>query len=131
MVAPSISAVLAQRLCARLDEDHKEAYRPTPEQLAPIFGSVDDYDDLLLYRPTANVVGTPQAYKGRVAIHELITISDEIRTLISDRASVQKLTRAAEKVGYRTLRYDAIKKAFLGLTTLEEVERNTPQEWRY
>ncbi len=53
-----------------------------------------------------------------------------IRTLISERASAQKLGQAAKKVGYRTLRYDALKKALLGLTTLEEVDRNTPQEWR-
>lgn len=132
MVAPSINAVLAQRLCARLDEDNKEAFIPDREMLAGIFGEVTDGDieDLLLYRPTANVAGTPQAYRGRVAIHEMLTISDEIRGLISDQASVQKLTRAAERVGYRTLRYDALKKALLGLTTLEEVERNTPQEWR-
>lgn len=130
MVAPSISAVLAQRLCARLDDDNKEAYRPSREMLAPFFEDVLDIDDLLMLRPTANVAGTPQAYKGRVAIHEMVTISDEIRALISDRASVQALTRAAEKVGYRTLRYDALKKALLGLTSLEEVDLNTPQEWR-
>ena len=132
MVAPSINAVLAQRLCARLDENNKEAFIPDPEMLAGMFGEVDESElqDLLLYRPTANVAGTPQAYKGRVAIHELLTISDEIRGLISEEASVQQLTRAAQKVGYRTLRYDALKKALLGLTTIEEVERTTPQEWK-
>jgi type II secretory ATPase GspE/PulE/Tfp pilus assembly ATPase PilB-like protein len=130
MVAPSINAVLAQRLCARLDDDNKEAYRPQRDQLLELFKESEEMDDLLLYRPTSNVVGTTHAYKGRVAIHEMVTISDEVRALISDRASVLDITRAAAKVGYKTLRYDAIKKAILGLTTLEEVERNTPQEWR-
>jgi type IV pilus assembly protein PilB len=130
MVAPSINAVLAQRLCARLDDDNKEAYRPTKEQLSEFFQFEGGFDDLLLYRPTAQVAGTVQAYKGRVAIHELVTVSDEVRALISERATVLAISRAAEKVGYKTLRYDAIKKALLGLTTLEEVSRNTPQEWR-
>jgi type II secretory ATPase GspE/PulE/Tfp pilus assembly ATPase PilB-like protein len=85
---------------------------------------------LLLYRATANVAGTPKAYKGRVAIHELVTVTDEIRTIISNGDSAEKLAIAADKIGYRTLRFDAIKKALLGLTSIEEVERNTPQEWR-
>ncbi|MCZ6675506.1 MAG: GspE/PulE family protein [Verrucomicrobia bacterium] len=130
MVAPSINAVLSQRLCARLDEDHKEAYRPSQEVLGSFFENASEIGDLLLYRPTAQVAGTPQAYKGRIAIHEIVIVSDEIRALISDRGNVQELTRAAALGGYRTLRYDALKKALLGLTTIEEVERNTPQEWK-
>lgn len=129
MVAPSINAVLAQRLCARLDDDNKEAFRPDKLTLTGLFDDLSDIDDLLLYRPTANVAGTPKAYKGRVAIHELVTVTDEIRALISERSSVQEIARAAKLVGYKTLRYDALKKALLGLTTLEEVERNTSQEW--
>jgi type II secretory ATPase GspE/PulE/Tfp pilus assembly ATPase PilB-like protein len=131
MVAPSITAVFAQRLCARLDENNTEAYGPNADMLSGLFDDLSDIDDLLLYRPTANVAGTPKAYKGRVAIHEMVTVSDEIRSLISERASTGDLARAAKKIGYRTLRYDALKKALLGLTTIEEVERNTAQEWVY
>lgn len=131
MVAPLITAVFAQRLCARLDENNTEAYRPNADMLSGLFDDLSDIDDLLLYRPTANVAGTPKAYKGRVAIHEMVTVSDEIRSLISERASTGDLARAAKKIGYRTLRYDALKKALLGLTTIEEVERNTAQEWVY
>ena len=130
MVAPSISAVLAQRLCARLDEDNKEAYRPTNEMLGNYFENFELDKDVLLYRPTANVAGTALAYKGRAAIHEMLTVSDEIRSLISDGASTQVIATAAHNVGYRTLRYDALKKALLGLVSIEEVDRNTPQEWK-
>ena len=130
MVAPSITAVLAQRLCARLDDANKEAYQPAEEVLSGIFENLEGAEDLLLYRLTANVAGTPKTYKGRVAIHELVRVTDEIRTLISNGDSAEKLAIAAYKIGYRTLRFDAIKKALLGLTSIEEVERNTPQEWR-
>ena len=104
MVAPSINAVLAQRLCARLDDENKEAYRPTMEQLSELFHLDDGFDDLLLYRPTTHVAGTSKAYKGRVSIHELVMVSDEVRVLIYERSSVMSITRAAEKVGYKTLR---------------------------
>ncbi|MDA1065371.1 MAG: GspE/PulE family protein [Verrucomicrobia bacterium] len=130
MVAPSITAVLAQRLCARLDDANKEAYIPSEELLSGIFENPEFAKDLLLYRPTPNVTGTPQAYKGRVAIHELVTVTDEIRALISNRASAEELAVAAYKIGYRTLRFDALKKALLGLTSIDEVERITPQEFR-
>ena len=130
IVAPSITAVLAQRLCARLDDANKEAYQPAEEVLSGIFENLEGAEDLLLYRATANVAGTPKAYKGRVAIHALVTVTDEIRTLISNGDSAEKLAIATDKIGYRTLRFDAIKKALLGLTSIEEVERNTPQEWR-
>ena len=63
-------------------------------------------------------------YRGRVAFHELVVITEEIRQLISDRKSVQEITRAAWKGGYRPLRYDGLNKVLLGLTTIEEIEEN-------
>ena len=68
-------------------------------------------------------------YKGRVAFHELVLITEEIRTLITNRASVQQITTAAAKVGFKPLRYDGLKKVLLGLTTIEEIEANTSFEW--
>jgi type IV pilus assembly protein PilB len=68
-------------------------------------------------------------YKGRVAIHELVLITEEIRALISEERSVQEITRAAAKVGYKPLRYDGLKKVLLGLTTITEIEQNTSFEW--
>ena len=68
-------------------------------------------------------------YRGRVAFHELVLITDEIRQLISDGRSAQEITRAAAKTGYRSLRYDGLKKVLLGLTTIEEIEQNSSFEW--
>ena len=67
-------------------------------------------------------------YKGRVAFHELVLITEEIRTLISEGRSAQEITRAAGRVGYRSLRYDGLKKVLLGLTTIDEIEQNTALE---
>jgi type IV pilus assembly protein PilB len=68
-------------------------------------------------------------YKGRIAFHELVLITEEIRTMISDGRSAQEITRAATKVGYKPLRYDGLKKVLLGLTTIDEIEENTSFEW--
>jgi type II secretory ATPase GspE/PulE/Tfp pilus assembly ATPase PilB-like protein len=64
-----------------------------------------------------------------VAIHERVLITEEIRALISEERSVQEITKAAAKVGYRPLRYDGLKKVLLGMTTINEIEANTSFEW--
>jgi type IV pilus assembly protein PilB len=128
MVAPSIIGVLAQRLAARICEHCKEAYYPAPETLRRYF-----LDEGLVETPFYRGRGCAKCrgtgYKGRIAFHELVLITEEIRSLISDGRSAQEITRAAAKVGYRPLRYDGLKKVLLGLTTIEEIEQNTSFEW--
>ena len=85
--------------------------------------------DVPFYRGRGCRVCRGTGYKGRVAIHELVLITEEIRTLITTGASVQQITAAASKVGFKPLRYDGLKKVLLGLTTIEEVEANTSFEW--
>jgi CheY-like chemotaxis protein len=60
-------------------------------------------------------------YKGRLAIHELLQVTDELRELITRRASEHELRKAARAAGMRTLLEDGISKAAEGLTTLEAV----------
>jgi type IV pilus assembly protein PilB len=128
MVAPSVIGVLAQRLAARICENCKEAYTPTRETLAKYFKE-DGLSDVTFYRGKGCPKCRGTGYKGRVAIHELVLITEEIRALISEERSVQEITRAAAKVGYRPLRYDGLKKVLLGLTTINEIEQNTSFEW--
>ncbi len=64
-----------------------------------------------------------------MTFHELVLITEEIRTLISNGASVQEITKAAAKVGFKPLRYDGLKKVLLGFTTIEEIEANSSFEW--
>jgi type IV pilus assembly protein PilB len=128
MVAPSVIGVLAQRLAARICESCKEAYTPSRETLAKYFKE-DDLPDVTFYRGKGCPRCRGTGYKGRVAIHELVLITEEIRALISEGRSVQEITRAAAKVGYKPLRYDGLKKVLLGMTTITEIEQNTSFEW--
>ena len=70
-------------------------------------------------------------YRGRVAFHELVLVTEEMRSIIVRKGSTEELGQAARKVGYRPLRYDGLKKVLLGLTTIEEIEQNTSFEWAY
>jgi type IV pilus assembly protein PilB len=128
MVAPSVIGVLAQRLAARICENCKEAYSPSKEMLAKYFKD-EGVEDVLFYRGRGCAKCRNTGYKGRVAIHELVLITDEVRALISEGRSVQEITKAAAKVGYRPLRYDGLKKVLMGMTTISEIEANTSFEW--
>jgi type IV pilus assembly protein PilB len=128
MVAPSIIGVLAQRLVARICENCKEAYYPSRDVLRKYFHD-EGLTDVPFYRGRGCLACRCTGYKGRIAFHELVLITEEIRTLITEGRSAQEITRAAAKVGYRPLRYDGLKKVLLGLTTIDEVEQNTSFEW--
>jgi type IV pilus assembly protein PilB len=128
MVAPAVIGVLAQRLAARICEQCKEAYYPSREVLARYFED-EGLTEVPFYRGRGCNQCRGTGYKGRIAIHELVLITEEIRQLISDRRSAQEITRAAARVGHRSLRYDGMRKVLLGLTTIDEIEQNTAFEW--
>ncbi len=123
MVAPSIIGVISQRLAARICDQCKEAYNPGRDVLLKYFMD-EGLTDVPFYRGRGCPHCRNTGYRGRVAFHELVVITDEIRQMISERRSVQEITRAAYKGGYRPLRYDGLNKVLLGLTTIEEIEEN-------
>ncbi|QYM77667.1 GspE/PulE family protein [Horticoccus luteus] len=128
MVAPSIIGVLAQRLAARICENCKESYQPSREVLLRYFEE-EGLEDVPFYRGRGCPACRGTGYKGRVAFHELVLITEEIRTLIAEGRSAADINKAAAKVGYRPLRYDGLKKVLMGLTTIEEIDENTSFEW--
>ncbi len=128
MVAPAVVGVLAQRLAARICEACKEAYVPSPELLGKYFHE-DGLREVHFFRGRGCHACRGTGYKGRVAFHELVVVTEEVRTLITKGASAQEITAAAAKVGFKPLRYDGLKKVLLGLTTIEELEANTSLEF--
>ncbi len=128
MVAPAVIGVLAQRLAARICENCKEAYIPAPEILSRYFED-EGLREVYFYRGRGCTACRGTGYKGRIAFHELVIVTEEVRTLITRGASAQELTAAAARVGYKSLRHDGLKKVLLGLTTIDEIEANTPLEF--
>ncbi|HEX2100235.1 MAG TPA: type II/IV secretion system protein, partial [Candidatus Synoicihabitans sp.] len=128
MIAPSIIGVLAQRLAAKICDDCKEPYIPSREVLERHFQD-EGLTDVHFYRGRGCTACRGTGYKGRIAFHELLIVTEEIRGLIAEGRTVRDISAAATRVGYRTLRYDGLKKVLLGLTTIEEIEQNTSVEF--
>ncbi len=129
MVAPSILGVLAQRLAARICEKCKEAYFPSHSLLEKYFSDIPEDMEVPFYHGTGCVHCRNTGYSGRVAFHELVLVSNKMRSLIAQNAGQAELSAAAAELGYRPLRYDGLKKVLLGLTTPEEVDRHSVLEW--
>jgi type IV pilus assembly protein PilB len=129
-VAPSINGIVAQRLAARICQRCKEPYYPSRDELKKYFKE-DGLTDVPFYRGRGCNECGGSGYKGRVAFHELVVITEEIRSIITNQGSIAELHHAAEKVGYKSLRYDGLKKVLLGLTTIDEIEKNTTFEWAF
>ena len=80
-------------------------------------------DGIQLYRGRGCGACHYTGYKGRLALHELLPITDAIREVITDHGSLRELQAAALAAGMITMRQDGIEKAVKGITTLEEVAR--------
>lgn len=127
--ADAMLGVLAQRLCKRLCARCKEAYEPTSaemEELARGYGRTHwercgDTSERSLYRGIGCESCNGNGFKGRVAIHELLVGSDEMKHLIQARRTTTEVLSAAMEHGMTTLVQDGIKKVLRGLTTFRHV----------
>jgi len=115
LITPSLLCVVAQRLARKLCPDCKEAYEPAPEQLGGIKLKTD-----LIYRPKGCAKCSQIGYRGRTCIAEVMTINEQIRGLISQQVSYQKIREVARATGMQTLYESSIKKVEDGITSLEE-----------
>ena len=116
--------VLSQRLVRRICSSCKEQYEPTATELAAHFKHWEGVP-VKLYRGCGCPKCFGTGFSGRVGIYEFVEVSEKMRELITEKQSVVLLMEEAKRVGHRSLRYDGLKKALIGWTTLEEVERST------
>jgi general secretion pathway protein E len=121
LLSSSLIGVLAQRLVRVLDPDTKAPYTAR-EYECRILGA-DPAQPPVLYRPDEAAAGA-NGYRGRTGIYELVTIDDELRTMIHDGAGEHELERHARTRG-PSIRDDGLRKVRAGITTLEEVLRVT------
>ena len=122
VVANTMKAVLAQRLARRLCKDCKEAAEPTPEELATFEASgVKVPAGSKVFRAKGCDICKGTGYKGRVGMHELLILNDEIRLQLLKDPSAIPVKEIAMKNGMRTIAQDGLEKVLLGLTTVKEV----------
>ncbi len=125
LITATVQAILAQRLVRKICQDCREQYTPTPDQLYELEISPNDIAGKMFYRGRGCVTCNNTGYKGRTAIHEFMLINDEIRDLIVHGASAAELREAASRNGMITLRDAGLQKIHAGLTTIDEVVRET------
>jgi type IV pilus assembly protein PilB len=124
LVGSALDAVLAQRLARRLCKKCKEAYEPTEESLVQARFPWEPGDPIpTLYRPVGCSVCAKTGYKGRLALHEVMTVSEEVERLAVERASATAIETVAIAEGMATLRQDGMAKVLEGVTSLDEILR--------
>jgi general secretion pathway protein E len=124
LVTSTVTAVLAQRLVRKLCEECRESYRPLPELVDHLRIPTNGAEPTLHRAGGCERCGGT-GYRGRLAVLELLVLSDTVRQLILRRATIQEIHRAATTEGMRSMYEDGLRKALLGLTSIEEVLRVT------
>jgi len=125
LVASSVNLICAQRLVRRLCKLCKEAH-PLPVQGFIDVGMPEvDAETATAFRPVGCDKCNNTGYKGRVGLYEVMEVSEQLREMILTGASAMDLRRAAREEGMYTLRESGLCKVREGVTSIEEVVRET------
>jgi type IV pilus assembly protein PilB len=124
LVGSALDCVLAQRLARKLCSKCKEAYVPTKEMMVENrFTWSDDEPLPTLYRPVGCSACSKTGYKGRLALHEVMAVTEDIERLAVEHASALSIGNVAREQGMITLRDDGLAKVKAGHTSMEEILR--------
>ena len=126
LVTSALECVVAQRLVRRLCKECKSSDAASKEELLELeeMGLIESRSaDTLVWRSNSCQRCGHSGYMGRLAIHEVMVLNDELRMLVLQRAPAEAIARAAIADGMQTLRQDAFVKVQEGETSLEELRR--------
>jgi len=127
LIGAALNMALAQRLCRKLCPKCKAPYElPKAMQLAVerIGLDVDEF-----YRGKGCKRCRNTGFSGRIGVHEILTIDDPLREIITTNPTVSAVKEYAQNQGMIPLRYDALRKAKEGLTTIEEALKVSDEGW--
>ena len=127
LVTPSLNSIVAQRLVRVACHSCKQQVDVPPQVLIDLGVSPKDVSDFVVYKGTGEGCKTCSGtgYKGRLAVFEVMEINEELKEFILSGASALEIKREAIRQGMMTLRQSALEKLKQGVTTIEEVVRNT------
>jgi type II secretory ATPase GspE/PulE/Tfp pilus assembly ATPase PilB-like protein len=121
----ALNCVLAQRLVRKICPHCKRSTTASDELLEDSGLDADRYRDFVFSEGAGCIECNGTGFRGRIAIAELLNLSDNIRQLIIDRRSAAEIKRAAKAEGMRFLREAALQKVFAGETTLADINKVT------
>ncbi|WP_017365124.1 type II secretion system ATPase GspE [Methylococcus capsulatus] len=126
LITSTVNGILGQRLVRRLCQSCREPH-PALEEVAEEMGlrRFQRDGEVVLYRPVGCEQCGGTGFRGRLAILEFLVMSDEVRRLVMSHAQARQIEEVALREGMHTMYDDGVRKALMGLTTVEEVLRVT------
>ena len=128
MITATVEAILAQRLVRRICTQCREEVEVSEELLAEAGWTREDIADKQYYKGAGCATCNNTGYKGRVGLFELMILNDDLRDMIMSNCSTDELRDKAREFGMVTLRDAGFKNAEAGVTTFDEVVRETVLE---
>ncbi len=128
LITATFEGIVAQRLVRKICTSCKEICEPTEDALFQIGLSKAKVKDKEFYHGRGCENCNNTGYRGRIGIFEIMTFNDEIRDLVMNHASTNVLRAAAQKAGMILLRENGIDAIFNGLTTVDEIAKETVME---
>ena len=119
LIGASLSMVLAQRLVRRVCSKCRQTYEP-PRNVRKALERMG-YEFEKFYRGVGCKNCRNTGFKGRIGVHELLIINDELRDIVASNPPVSKIREIAKNNGMITLRHDGFRKVREGITTIEEI----------
>jgi type IV pilus assembly protein PilB len=121
----ALNCVLAQRLVRKICDHCRQPVKLTPQLMEESGLDTAMYSDFTFYEGRGCIECNGTGFHGRVAVSELLDLSDHIRELILDRRPASEIKRAAKEEGMTFLRESALEMVFRGVTTLREINKVT------
>ncbi len=128
LITATVEAILAQRLVRKICVQCRTQFDPSDELLLELQLPIEKARQYKFYYGKGCQRCNNSGYKGRCGIYELLDMSDDIRDMISSDASVDDMRNLARSQGMTTLRESGLKLIFDGVSTIDEVVRETVME---
>ncbi len=125
LITATVEAILAQRLVRRICSQCREEIECPPDLLSELQIAEEDLANYQFYRGKGCDICNNTGYKGRVGLFELMIMNDHLRNMIMENASIDDLREAAQGFGMYSLRDAGIDMMTKGITTPDEVVRET------
>ena len=128
LLTATVEGIVAQRLVRKICVGCREEFTPTQEQLMELALRPQDVQGKKFFRGRGCEKCNKSGYKGRMGIYEIMVFDDQTREMIMQEASTAVLRAEARRRGMRTLRECGLLSIYEGLTTIDEVVRETVSE---
>ncbi len=128
LITATVEAILAQRLVRRICKECRTEFDPSDELLLELQLPLETAREYSFFYGKGCARCNNSGYKGRVGLYELLHVTDEVRDMVETEASADDIRNVARSQGMTTLREAGLKLIFDGITTIDEVVRETVME---